>query len=484
MALTDIRRQRFALVLALLMLAGFALTSLLSFWAAKHTLGLQISESTLPLTSDNIYSEIQQDLLLPVFIASLMAQDTFLRDWLLDGERDEDPIRRYLAEIQQRYDTITTFLVSESSRRYYHSSGLLKTVSANETADSWYFRASALPADQDYEINVDWDTADRSRLTVFVNYQVRGYNDELLGITGVGLALNKVTRLLQDYQERWGRRVYFVDMQGEVTLHGGGMQGLTSIRGEAPMATLADAILTKRSGSYEYRRDNQTVYLNSRHVPEFNWVLIVEQHQQQAMPELVRSLLINLAISVVLCLLVLWLVNLALGGYQRRLETMASTDKLTGALSRQVFDGIFDQAVHSARRSGQHLSLIMLDLDRFKALNDRHGHLAGDLGLKWLVERLRESVREADSICRWGGDEFLVLLPDCDLEQANALYERIDRSMSRNTLTVDGSEIDIGVSAGIAQWQVDERPVDTLNRADRELLRIKSAARNARPQTQ
>ncbi|HBR94103.1 MAG TPA: diguanylate cyclase, partial [Opitutae bacterium] len=71
-----------------------------------------ITESTLPLTSDNVYSEIQRDLLRPVFIASLMAHDTFLRDWAISGELDDDAITRYLHEIKIKYATVTSFFVS------------------------------------------------------------------------------------------------------------------------------------------------------------------------------------------------------------------------------------------------------------------------------------------------------------------------------------------------------------------------------------
>lgn len=111
-------RQRFRFLgpLAVLLLTGFVSTSLVSYHVARGSLSKQIKESTLPLTSDNIYSEIQQDLLRPIFIASLMAQDTFLRDWAISGESDAQAIIRYLKEIQMRYCAETAFFVSEKNR--------------------------------------------------------------------------------------------------------------------------------------------------------------------------------------------------------------------------------------------------------------------------------------------------------------------------------------------------------------------------------
>lgn len=125
--------------LAVLLIAGFLATSLTSYFVARDSLASSITDQMLPLTSDNIYSEIQRDLLRPILISSVMATDTFVRDWKLQGESDPQRIIAYLAEIQQEYDTITAFFVSEQSRQCYHPTGILKTVSETDPADAWYF---------------------------------------------------------------------------------------------------------------------------------------------------------------------------------------------------------------------------------------------------------------------------------------------------------------------------------------------------------
>lgn len=126
------------------MVVGFLATSLTSYFVARDSISRNISEQMLPLTSDNIYSEIQRDLLRPILISSVMATDTFVRDWALSGEDDNTQIIAYLTEIQQEYDTITAFFVSENTRQYYHPSGVLKTVSENDPDDAWYFRVRNL----------------------------------------------------------------------------------------------------------------------------------------------------------------------------------------------------------------------------------------------------------------------------------------------------------------------------------------------------
>ena len=109
-------KTRLISVVSLIIVAGFLVTSLAAYFVSADSAKRAILESELPLTGDNVYSEIQRDLLRPVFISSLMASDTFLRDWVLGGEGEELRVRRYLKEIMERYDTFTAFFVKAKSR--------------------------------------------------------------------------------------------------------------------------------------------------------------------------------------------------------------------------------------------------------------------------------------------------------------------------------------------------------------------------------
>src|SRR5690606_40728560 len=106
------RKRIFVAILAALLAAGFLATTLISYQVAKTSLDHQVADEMLPLTSDNIYSEIQRDLLRPILISSLMANDTFVRDWALEGEKNSAQISSYLGEIQKKYGAITAFFIS------------------------------------------------------------------------------------------------------------------------------------------------------------------------------------------------------------------------------------------------------------------------------------------------------------------------------------------------------------------------------------
>ncbi|MCK5696398.1 MAG: cache domain-containing protein [Desulfobacula sp.] len=179
-------KNKLILIVSLLLITGFVVTSLASYYVSRSSLRSQIAKRELPLTSDNIYSEIERDILRPVFISSFMANDTFLRDWVINGENDETQIIRYLKEIQDKYNTFTSFFVSEKTMTYYHAGGILKKINPKEERDRWYFRVRYM--------------ANKDSMIIFINYRVYDYENNFIGATGVGLRVRAVKDLIRKYQ--------------------------------------------------------------------------------------------------------------------------------------------------------------------------------------------------------------------------------------------------------------------------------------------
>lgn len=456
---------------------GFIATSVVGYYVARDSLDQRISNETLPLTSDNVYSEIEQDLLRSVLIASLMAHDTFLRDWTLEGENDRASILRYLGEIQDKHDTTTAFFVSEKSRRYYHPEGVLRTVERGRPLDEWYFRVRAMEAP--YEINVDHDTAKPDRLTIFVNYRVHDYDGDYIGATGIGLAVDSVAELIESYEHRYGRRIFFIDREGRVQLRGESYDGPERIREHPGLQSVATRILTSQNAVARYTdADGRTVHVNSRLIPEFDWYLIVEQAGSPANSRILNTLFLNIVIALAFAAIALVTAWFTVRGYQVRLVEMATRDELSGAASRQVFSTLFEQVVSWSRRSGGPISLIALDIDGFKRVNDDYGHAAGDAVIRMLAGTINEHIRDADTLCRWGGDEFLILLGECTLDDAAAIAEKIRTAVAGRGIRHGGHEIAVTVSAGVARHKLDEDLTALVARADAALYRSKKAGRN------
>ncbi|PLX93569.1 MAG: GGDEF domain-containing protein [Desulfuromonas sp.] len=472
-----ISKRKLIVTLSLLLVCGFLLTSLASYYASLNSLRVRIDDNELPLTSDTIYSEIQRDLLRPLFISSLMANDTFLRDWVTEGEQDSDKVVRYLSEIKRHYGTFTSFFVSEHSRRYYHANGILKTVAIDEPRDVWYFRVRDM--DKDYEINVDPDLANHDSMTIFINYRVKDYQNRFIGATGVGLTVSAVKTLIESYQQRYDRTIFFVDPHGTVTLAGSQfpaqIHALSDIEGLAPHAK---SLLTEEQTTLVYQRNGETLHLNTRFIPEFNWYLMVEQSETAVTQQIRLTLLINLALCATITIIVLFLTQLTISRYQRRLEEMALTDKLTNIANRQAIDLHLEQTFKEQQRDGIAFSLILFDLDNFKQINDTHGHLAGDLTLVEVARATQKLLRSCDVFGRWGGEEFLIILKQCSLEDAMKRAESIRLAIQSLPIEHDQQTIYTTASFGVVDHLADDNRDSLLKRVDQALYIAKHNGKN------
>jgi diguanylate cyclase (GGDEF)-like protein len=158
----------------------------------------------------------------------------------------------------------------------------------------------------------------------------------------------------------------------------------------------------------------------------------------------------------------------------REARQLADLDALTGLHNRRYFHETLARECARAHRYERKLALIVFDLDDFKVVNDRIGHLAGDAALAEAAERVREVVRTADIACRVGGDEFAVILPESSLEDADQLYRRILHAVSSRPLGQAGK---LYLSAGVAELRPEDDPVAFFKRADEALYRAKEAGK-------
>jgi diguanylate cyclase (GGDEF)-like protein len=158
----------------------------------------------------------------------------------------------------------------------------------------------------------------------------------------------------------------------------------------------------------------------------------------------------------------------------REARQLADLDALTNLHNRRYFHETLAREVARAQRYSRHLALIVFDLDDFKSVNDRIGHLAGDSVLAEAADRVRDVVRSADIACRVGGDEFAVILPESTLADADQLYRRIQAAVSSRPISQIGK---LHLSAGVAELQPADDSVTFFQRADDALYRAKNAGK-------
>jgi diguanylate cyclase (GGDEF)-like protein len=161
------------------------------------------------------------------------------------------------------------------------------------------------------------------------------------------------------------------------------------------------------------------------------------------------------------------------------LRRMSRHDSLTGLLNRRAMEELLFAQVQRSVRAREPFAVMMLDLDHFKRVNDHYGHAVGDQALKHVAKLLRGSVREVDSLARFGGEEFVVLMPGASLVQAQPMAERLRERLCTTPLVVADTTVPLSISIGIAQWRGGEEDLSQLLvRADTALFRAKDQGRN------
>ena len=156
----------------------------------------------------------------------------------------------------------------------------------------------------------------------------------------------------------------------------------------------------------------------------------------------------------------------------------ARTDALTGLLNRRAFDDELGRRISEWQRKGTSCCLMMVDMDHFKVLNDRHGHPGGDRVLQTVAGVLLDSVREMDVVARFGGEEFAVVLPNTALEDAEVVTERVRRTVESTLIHFEGCEIRVTISSGLAATVEGDGVASLVSRADAALYASKHAGRN------
>lgn len=167
--------------------------------------------------------------------------------------------------------------------------------------------------------------------------------------------------------------------------------------------------------------------------------------------------------------------------YQIQIEELESkllTDGLTDVNNRKSFDKDLQVEVSESSRHNTNLSLAMLDIDYFKRVNDIYGHQAGDYVLKTFAKKIKEVKRREDVIYRYGGEEFALIIPHAEVEQAELFAERIRDAIENTTFEYHGQKIPVTVSIGLAQYKQGENEEQLLSKSDQALYQAKETGRN------
>ncbi|MGP2655830.1 sensor domain-containing diguanylate cyclase [Malaciobacter sp. WC5094] len=450
--------------------------SFINFLVSLESTQKDLKNYSLPLSVDNIYSEIQTQIIKPNLISSMMSNDTFLKDWLLNEEENSEKIRRYLQMIKNKYSMFVAFLVSEKTQKYYTQDGLLKTLEKNNQEDKWYYRFKSI---QDkHEINLDYNKNLDNSLIMFINYKIFDLDYQLIGTTGIGLKISYVNKMLKHFRQNYKFTVYFVDENGKVVLSERKIDSIKKLSDIPSLAKIQEQILSKKTKVFEYTRNNENYLINTKYVPELNLHLIVEAKIDDFMKTEYNTFYANLLVSLLATFIITILIIYSIKGFNKKLAYLAHNDSLTDLLNRRSFNNNLNNFHKVVKRNRKPFSLLFFDIDNFKNINDTYGHKIGDEVLKEVSKLLKEELREADLKCRWGGEEFIIGLNDTNINEALKTAEKLRKKIQSNLVLINLIKKPVTASFGVTELKTNEDIDTAITRVDTAMYEAKQSGKN------
>jgi len=436
-----------------------------------------IEENTFNLTeliSTNVYSEIQLELVKPIYVSLTMANDTFVKEWIQENsEKNSEIIINYLEKIKEKYDYDSSFLISDITKNYYHHSGILKTVSKDDSHDIWYY--NTLEQNLPYSLDVDTDQASQNDLTIFINCVIYDEKGDPLGITGVGVKMKNIVEIVKKYNEALGVEAYLISSDGLVQIHA--IENFIeehNIFDNPLYAPYKEELLLERELPNTIEVEKSDKFLISYYIEELDWHLIIEKDTAYLYSWQQEQLLRQLSVFIIAFLILSFLSMQIVNYYQKINFTLASTDSMTGVKNRQAFDEYMDEKLDNSSDDLQPLTIMILDIDNFKQINDTYGHIEGDKCIRAVADLMKQYIKEEDMLARWGGDEFAAAI-NSDIDGTLQILEKINEAQKENPVF---QKYGITISFGITAYREGDNLETLLKRADKALYNAKESGRN------
>ena len=451
-------------------------TAIINYFVAIDTAQKQLKEQSLPLSLDNIYSEIQKNIVQPYLVSSMMANDTFVKDWIINSENNNEKIEQYLDSINNKYKMFSSFLVSDKTKNYYTQNGYVETLNENKDDNKWYFEFKKTTDSN--EINIDHNQALSNSLIMFINYKIFDSNFHFIGATGVAIKIEYIDEMLKSFRQKYGFKVTFFNKEGQIVLAERDLTPYENIESSPLLKSLKNKLISKENQILEINQNSEKYLLSAKYIPELNLYLAVEAKLDDYLKDAKNTFYFNLFISLFITFLVAWIIFNVIKKYNFKLEYMAFNDSLTGLYNRRHFEEVFSKQIHLFKRQKQNFSILFMDIDNFKNINDTHGHEVGDFVIKNIAKLLKQNLRESDTIARWGGEEFVVLLQNSNSVTAFEISEKIRNIIQNSVILHDAIGKYATASFGVTEFLESDSMDLVLSRVDKAMYTSKTNGKN------
>ncbi|MEM6543608.1 MAG: diguanylate cyclase [Pseudomonadota bacterium] len=456
--------QRFAIALILALAIAFV-------FAASNALRTIVSEQSRlqQQALSPVYKLVRDELIRPLYIAETFASSARFMSLMESANLDEQALTTQLQAMQRDLDLVF-FVASERARKQYFSNR--GPLDLEEGKVAWYFEAQA--QDRDFFA----DLGQVGDVHLFYDVKIYGEERAFLGYVGVGKSIKRFLETFDLYKAQYGYDFLFVNEDNEVIL-----SSLADLVVTDEFIPKLDSVgLPDSASPTRASLDSQLIEVNSEDyliseiaIEELDWRLLLLVPLKARQAQIIRSFATSTFTSVVLVILLIGASLYLLMLYKISLEKKTEIDLLSGLPNRRFLQRRFGQL----RRSNTQLSVVIADLDFFKNINDSYGHEVGDQVIKAAANGLKESLREMDIVGRWGGEEFVMLIPASSIDMAQSIAERARSKLERMNIDTPTGSVSVTASFGVAFGSAaSESLSDLLARADNALYEAKNNGRN------
>lgn len=469
-------KYKVVVLITILLIFFSILLSVVNYIVSLNNAQNQLKEQALPLSLDNIYTDIQKNIIQPYLVSSMMANDTFVQEWLTNDEENNQRIERYLEAIKNKYDMFNTFLVSDKTKNYYTQSGFVEKVDENNPTDKWYFNFKN--TQNKHEINLDFNEHLSNNLIMFINYKIFNKDYHFLGATGVAIKISYIDDLLKSFRSKHKFIVTFFNEDGKVVLSERQINNKTNLDEYEGLKEYKDLILSKKANTIEYSNKGNSYILNTKYIPELDLYLTIQANLSDFTKDAHHVFYLNLVGSVLVTFIISIFIFLIIKNYSKKIEYLLAYDTLTNIPNRRDFEERFKNQVLLKRRKEAEISVIFLDVDNFKRINDELGHQKGDLVLKRVANILSSGIRETDLLARWGGEEFIIALIDSPLENSKIVCENLRKAIEEDIELMKICSFNVTASFGLTMVKQLETKESVLIRVDEAMYKSKNNGKN------
>lgn len=450
--------------------------SMANYYVSYKNSKEQLKSISLPLSLDNIYTEIQKNIVEPYLVSSMMANDTFVQNWLKSPQQNKNDIIEYLSAVKNKYNMFSTFLISNITMNYYTQDGFIEKVNQKNEHNKWYF--NFINNQNTHEINIDSNKNLSNSLMMFINYKILDSNYKLIGATGVALKTQYINNMLKTFRQKYGFKVTFFDKEGKVVLSEADYNDYISIDSSDILKPIKEKIISRESNLVEFEQDNEKYIVHTKYIKELNLYLTIEVKLSEYTNDSIEILYFNLIASLGVVLFIVFILYRIINTHSIKLEKMAFFDPLTKVPNRRYFLTILKDTILNTKRTNQEFCITFIDIDNFKEINDTKGHHIGDDILKIISNVLQESIREIDTIARWGGEELIILFPNTTIKNGEFLSEKLRLLLENNIKIQEILSYNLTASIGVTQFQKEDTIDSIIKRADDAMYLSKNTGKN------